>query len=104
MKKYKVKHWKCFWSTYHDTMLAFIDKIENETIGTILMYIILYPTAIIGFPIFLTIAFVWYIKRLKLINKHLKSDLSPQENRAIYSMIKNGYVIELTHQHEDKGE
>lgn len=99
MKKYKVKHWKCFWATYHDTMLAFIDMIENEIIGRILMYIILYPTAIIGFPIFLTIAFVWYIKRLKLINRVLHTD-----ERAIRSMIKQGYVIELTHQHEDKGE
>lgn len=98
-KKYKVKHWKCFWSTYHDTMLAFIDMIENETIGTILMYIILYPTAIIGFPIFLTIAFVWYIKRLKIINRVL-----PTDERAIRSMIKQGYVIALAHQHEDKGE
>lgn len=88
--KYKINHWKCFWATYHDTILAFIDKIENETVGRILMYIILYPSVILGFPIFLTIALIWYIKRVKLINRALPSD-----ERAIRSMIKQGYVKAL---------
>lgn len=88
--KYKINHWKCFWATYHDTILAFIDKIENETVGRILMYIILYPSVILGFPIFLTITLIWYIKRVKLINRAL-----PGDERAIRSMIKQGYVKAL---------
>lgn len=88
--KYKIKHWKCFCATLKDTLECWANKLDNDFLGVLLGNVLFFSTMIIGFPIFLILATIWYIKRVKLINRAL-----PGDEIAIRSMIKQGYVKKL---------
>lgn len=88
--KYKIKHWKCFKSSFKDVAVSWLDKFDNEFLGVLLGNILAYLTFIVGFPIVLVMAIIWYIKRVKLLKNAL-----PCDERAIRTLIKQGYVEEL---------
>ena len=88
--KYKIKHWKCFCATLKDTLECWANILNNDFLGVLFGNVLFYLTMIIGFPIFLILATIWYVKRVKLINRALPSD-----EIAIRSMIKQGYVKKL---------
>lgn len=91
MMKYKIKHWKCFKSSFNDVAGCWVDKFDNDFLGVLLGNILAYLTLIVGLPVVFVMAIVWYIKRIKLIKKAL-----PYDERAIRAMIGQGYVEELS--------
>ncbi len=98
--KYKINHWRCYWLSYKDTKLAFFDWLDNDLVGTILTYFLYYLFSVVLFPIFLILSFIWYVKRVYAIKKKL-----PFLDISITNDLKSRKIIvELTHQHEDKGQ
>ena len=98
--EYKINHWRCFWLSYKDTKITFFDWLDNEWVGTILTYFLYYLFSIICLPLFMILSFIWYVKRVYDIKKKLPF----LDNAVINTLKTRKIIVELSHQHEDKGE
>ena len=73
--KYKINHWRCLWLLYKDTKLSFFDWLDNEWVGIILTYFLYYVFSIVCLPLFIVLAFIWYIKRVVKIKKNMSNSI-----------------------------
>lgn len=85
---YKINYLRCYWDCYKKVKIRFADKIDNDTIGTILFYLLYYICSLLGLLIFVFCAFVVYVKNIKII----KSSIKQNNTDAIESLLKNKFI------------